>query len=343
MDEVLLRDGPREPRFPLALVHPRGPIFRLLPLSLRRHLLYVKSFWRWGNFRQPRRWSEKVQWRVINDVRALLQVGAEKLASKEFVRAVVERNSLQERVKIPETYWVGTDLRELESLANRLPQRWVLKPNHTSGRYIVIDSSKSPVDWPQIIQTASRWIEADEQEYMLGHRLYQSARHLLFAEQRIGDGEESPDDLRILAFGERGIPPNLYEIQCSFGAHTEQMVTFRYSSDFVRKQGVHPADAPIDSRSLIDDMDNDSRMLLLLIGRLLAEPFDHVRVDFYFDGTLFWFGEMAVYPASGLSPFADRFDIERGLAWSLPDLTLSDPREAEWRMLLERVPRGTLQ
>jgi len=338
---MIYGNGPKPPKFPLALIHPRGPIFRLLPVRLRRHLLFFIGHRTWGNFTLPRTWSEKLQWRVLNDLRPLLQVGADKLASKEYARSVIKEHGLTERVKIPETYWVGTDLNELRAIADQLPPRWVLKPNHTSGRFMLIDATNHPVNWEAIMKIAATWILPDEQEYMLGHELYARARHLLFAEERVGDGPQAPHDMRILAFSGEGRPTNVFQLQSAFRT-AEGEITHRYSKDFVRVIA-HALDAPLDVRSPIDEMPQGDRETFVTFGRLAAQPFDHVRVDLYFVRGIFWFGEMAVYPASGLSTFTAEQEAARSLAWELPDLTVPDPREGEWRALLEGVPKGTLQ
>jgi len=282
-----------------------------------------------------------MQWRILNDQRPLLQVGADKLASKEYARQIVEEHGLANLVKIPATYWVGTDLAELRALEGKLPSRWVLKPNHTSGRFIIVDSTERPVDWGEVLRVASRWINPDEQEYMLGHQLYTRARHLLFAEERVGDGPQPPHDLRVFGFAGDHRPPNIYELQCNIGSHTEASTTFRYDKNFIRKRSVHAADGRAEESSLLDEMPQEARETLKRFGSLALQPFDHVRVDLYYERGLFWFGELAIYPASGLSAFST--DVDRGAAWTLADLAAPDPREAEWRALLEGTPMGILQ
>jgi len=338
---LIYSDGPTPPSYPRALVHPRGPIFRLLPLNLRRHLLFFIGHRTWGNFSRPRSWSEKLQWRVLNDRRSILRVGADKLASKEYVRTVINRHGLAERVKVPETYWAGTRLEDLRLRAHQLPARWVLKPNHTSGRFMLIDSTVHPVNWEAIMRIAARWIHPDEQEYMLGHELYARARHLLIAEERVGDGVQPPHDMRILAFAGRGRPVDIVQLQSAVRVAGGE-ISHRYDKRFKRVIA-HSSDAPLNSRSPIDEMPQIDRETFLEFGTLAAQPFDHVRVDMYYVHGIFWFGEMAVYPASGLSTFTAEQEAERSLAWTLPNLDESDPREAEWQALLHKTPRGTLQ
>lgn len=91
-------DGPRPPTFPRAIIHPLGPVFRYLPLRLRRHLLHARAHGTWGNFDRPVSWSEKMQWRILNDRRAFLGVSCDKLASKEYARRETLAAGLQLRI-----------------------------------------------------------------------------------------------------------------------------------------------------------------------------------------------------------------------------------------------------
>ncbi|MFM8997823.1 MAG: hypothetical protein ACKOJD_06900, partial [Candidatus Limnocylindrus sp.] len=88
-------DGPTYPHFPIALIHPLGPLFRHLPLSLRRHLLYLRTYGRWGNFSHPKRMSEKLHWRAINDRRPILAFSQDKLAVKEFAQRALAGANLE--------------------------------------------------------------------------------------------------------------------------------------------------------------------------------------------------------------------------------------------------------
>jgi len=66
-------------------------------------------------------------------------------------------------------------------------------------------------------------------------------------------------------------------------------------------------------------------------------------VDVLDDGGALWFSELTPYESAGLYPVSDENDYFFGARWQLPDLNAPDPREAEWRALLEGTPKGTLQ
>ena len=330
---MIVRNGPKRPRYPLALIHPLGPLFRHLPLSLRRHLLYLRALGRWGNFRSPRLAGEKAQWRILNDRRPLLAFVEDKLASKEYVKSALEKAGLLEQIRFPETYWVGTDLRELQALAHKLPARWVLKPNHSCGRVILIDSSAEPLNWEAISAISSRWLERDEEELVMGHWAYSQARHLLIAEGRVDSVGVGPIELKVLNLNGE---PQYY-----------------FHEDRLNHSGLYDCYLPDGTRFLWGEGDNpsqhypelvdDVRRLLLHAARAISVPFDEIRTDFFLWEGRLWCSELAAYTTSGLSRTAGEIDARLGANWQLPNLATQDPREAEWRALLEGVPKGTLQ
>ena len=331
---MIVRNGPKRPRYPLALIHPLGPLFRHLPLSLRRHLLYLRALGRWGNFRAPRSAGEKAQWRIISDRRPLLAFVEDKLASKEFVKRALAKAGLLEQIRFPETYWVGTDLRELQSLAHKLPARWVLKPNHSCGRVILIDSNTESPNWEAISSISSRWLERDEEELVMGHWAYSQARHVLVAEERVGAvGSVDLIELKVVSLNGEA--------------------QYFFQEDRLNHSGYYNCYLPDGTRFLWGEGDDksrhfpevpdDVRRLLLQAAHAISAPFDEIRTDFFIWNGELWCSELAAYTTSGLSRTAGSIDEWLGSRWQLPDLSAPDPREAEWRALLQGTPKGTLQ
>ena len=332
---MLVRTGPRKPRLPLALIHPLGPLFRYLPLSLRRHLLFMREFGKWGNFRRPRTFREKAQWRTINDRRARLSFAQDKLAAKEYLRRVSAE--INQPIRIPETLWVGRDIRELEALAHTLPARWVLKPNHSAGRFALIDAAVEPVDWIRLRKLGDAWIQRDEEELVMGHWAYGQARHLLIAEERVGAGAAAPNDFKVSSFG--GVPGYYFwadrsQAEAQYAFFTPDGTPFSWGDPGeLRSNAAAQAVLPVEAL----------RQRMLKIASAAAAPFDWLRVDFYVEGGEVWFGELTLYGAGGLYVIDAANNARFGALWNLPDLTAPDPREAEWRALLEGTPKGTLQ
>ena len=336
---MIVRNGPNLPQYPLALIHPLGPFFRHLPLSLRRHLLFLRAFGVWGDFRNPKTWREKMQWKILNDRRAVVAWSADKLAQKRFVEKCKEANAESRVLRIPTTLWVGTDARELFALRDRLPVRWVMKPNHSSGRVVIVDESVAPIDWDRIIQLGDRWMRSDEETEVFGHWAYTQARRLLFVEERIGEGDAPPDDLRFTFF--HGL---LTGVNWSHGYGTSDYRTSSYEEDLTTRTDVgNPDDFGAGVPTPLDEVPHALRQEIAAAMLPLGAPFDSVRVDAYLVGETLWFGEYTIYSNSGLGHVHPDANRAVGDHWQLPDLDAPDPREAEWRELLHGVPKGTLQ
>jgi hypothetical protein len=334
---MIMRDGPTRPRYPLALIHPLGPLFQYLPLSLRRHLLYLRAHKRWGNFRTPRLWTEKMQWRVINDRRALLAVASDKLASKALVAQIAKTLDLE--IHMPATLWVGTDVRELQAIADQLPTRWVLKPNSSSGRVRMMDRAIAPTDWNELARVGTQWMNDDEESGALGHWGYSQARRLLIAEERVGTGDAPPTDLRTQVF-----VGSAQRFDWSSGYGTPQHRVACYAEDLKsRFLTGQPVELPADEHTLIDEMTEQQRTSIRRFMSTIGSGTDYLRIDGYFEGGNYWFGELTAYTEAGLGLFSPHLDEAAGDIWQLPDLSAQDPREAEWRALLEGTPKGTLQ
>jgi TupA-like ATPgrasp len=332
---MIRADGPKSPSYPLALIHPLGPIFRHLPLSLRRHLLFLRAFGMWGNFRTPRTFREKAQWRTINDRRPRLSFVQDKLAAKEYTRQVSTLIGVP--IRIPQTYWVGTDLLELQALAHKLPNRWVLKPNHSAGRYRLINGQLSATEWHDLVERCSPWVERDEEELVMGHWAYGEARHLLIAEERVGMNTHAPNDFKVSCFdgrpgyyfwANRSMSPTQYAF---FTPNGERFIWGEQSEHSI---GVDTG---------IVQPSKELREQMIHIASAVASPFDWMRVDFYVEDETLWFGELTLYGAGGLYEVSAENNDRFGALWRLPDLSVPDPREGEWRALLEGTPRGTLQ
>jgi hypothetical protein len=171
----------------------------------------------------------------------------------------------------------------------------------------------------------------------MGHWAYGQARHLLIAEERVGDGAHAPNDFKVSCFDGA---PGYY-----FWANRETVPPHYsfFTPDGRRLPWAEPTDAEYNDRANETRFPERLRERMLRIASSIAAPFDWIRVDFYVDDETLWFGELTLYGAGGLYVI-DRENNERfGALWSLPDLSAPDPREAEWRALLAGTPKGTLQ
>jgi len=329
-------NGPTYPSFPRSLIHPLGPIFRHAPLALRRHLLYLRYYGRWGNFRRPELASEKMQWRIINDHRSLIKWTADKLAQKQHVRDVSDAANLG--VRVPLTYWAGGDAEDLVRAADAFPGGWVMKPNHSSSRYRLYDDGPVGVDADEIRRLVPQWIQRDEEELVYGNWAYAHARHLVIAEERVGSAVTPPIDVKLYCYAGRAqVIFNTYDL------HTPTWRAAYYTPELVRTQVGFFSEIPLDVQTPFDTLPKELRARVVPIAEAIAAPFDQVRVDLYIADGAIWFGELATYSSSGLIKVDPDVDRERGRLWSLPDLRSGAADDARWERLLHSPTTDVFQ
>jgi hypothetical protein len=225
---------------------------------------------------------------------------------KEYVSKA--QGAKAREVRIPQTLWVGTDVRELANV--KLPEHWVLKPNHRSGGQIFFGHGQPEI--ATLERIANSWLRPFE-ESSLHEWAYSNARPLLLAEELIGaPGSPLPDYKFYVFDGE------VAAVVVHRDRHTDHRVRW-YGPDWTPlqldianyKMGPVQATPPADFEKMI------------AIAGELGRPFDFIRVDLYsVDGDVF-FGELTPYPASGTDRFVpDSFDDELGAKWVLPKALL---------------------
>ncbi|QDC15948.1 ATP-grasp fold amidoligase family protein [Rhodococcus ruber] len=282
------------PRLKAAMLN----VLAVLPIRQRRKALYRYKMGR-PLSDNPRKFTEKIQWRIILDRRELISRGGDKLAMKMHT-AVADPEIL-----IPETLWFGTDL---DSVYNRdWGTDWVLKPIGGSGHTVFGAGSlrESGVD----LEAVRRW-KVDAQPRLYGEWAYKHARPGYLIEKRIETARgESPNDLRFFVFdgAVRVIQvdsPRTRVVHRRF--YTPEWVPL----DVNQGRGKVLADPVPAPEKLSDMIKHASR---------IGAGFDFIRVDLYEALGKIYFGEITPYPAGGTDPYTDvSFDEQLGSYWTLP-------------------------
>jgi len=287
--------------------HPRWE--RALPAAVRRARRYAAVHGRRPPQLRPGTFTEKLNWRITWDRRELLAPTCDKLAMKEAALRLAPA-----LVRVPRTYWAGTDVAELAGVD--LPDRWVLKANHSCARVLF---DEGPADPDRLAAATAGWL-GDRYWRKSEEWAYRRARPLLLVEERIGGDDGHPSDLKVVVTD--GVPRLV-------GVHTDRRDGLRirlHSPDWepLPWSWGYPAgpEAPPPERLLE----------LLAAAAAIGRDFDMLRVDCYeADGEL-WFGELTPYPGAGLCRLEPGLDAWLGEHWRLP--------RTGWRRLL---PRGGAQ
>ena len=283
---------------------------RALPIPARQMLRFRRAHGRMLPLRRPRTFNEKVHWRLRYDRRPLLAATCDKLAMKEHARRLAPG-----LVRIPETFWFGTDVAELAHV--ELPPHWVLKPNASSGLVVF---GHGPARPDELGVSTEGWLDRkgrrQHEEWA-----YRQARPGLLVEEFIGYPGEIPADLKVLVFD--GVP---------------RIVAVHTTRNTVHRNRLYTPDwEPLPWTGGYDrgpDMPRPERLEdMLKAASALAAGFDMLRVDFYEHEGVLWFGELTPYPGSGLTRIEPELDVLQGSWWTLPAI---GPRRLRPQRLVAR-------
>ena len=285
-----------------------------LPLSLRRHIFYLRDTGRWGNFRNPKSFGEKMQWRIINDRRTRLTVASDRMATRKFAQELLSHTP--NAFHLPELIAFGASPREILELlheaatAQRLPVRWVIKPNHSSGQVLAITGAP---DWEAISHTLNVWSSSSRLRSLHWMPGYAGARHGFIAEAWVGPHDETPLQWECTVIN--GVVA-FYAIQQHLGAIKPREC--RDASWVQLPSWFHSASTPIGL-----EVAPPYKHQIDAIATLIARSWDFVRIDLYYAEGKVWLGEITPYPSEGLlrtTPGGKIYDERCGALWKLPQI-----------------------
>lgn len=270
----------------IALSPPRGvPVIAPQWTRWRVGLFYWWRHGRWPELDAPRRFTEWVQWRKLNDRRHALALLTDKAHAKSIAAARIGGEQV-----VP-TLWLGENL---PTVAQWL-MPFIVKANHGCGQFIVV---RTAADYMRAKVVAPFWLTA-AYGGLLDEWHYRSARRVLAVEPYIG-GAMLPVDYKVYVFGGRA---EVVQLHVGRG-HRHRWTQFG-------RDWTPLSDDPIKAEA-------PPRLAeMLAAAEAIAGSEDFLRVDFYCEGGRLLFGECCLYPGSGLDPFRpDALDLALGDRWS---------------------------
>lgn len=266
----------------------------LAPELVRR---YRRTFGRWPRLRQPQTFNEKVLHRMLFDRRPVWRTFSGKLESRAYVLERTGDPGLL--VDLIGTATCAADLRALD-----LPQHYVVKANHMSGRIRIVDGSE-PVDLDELGELVQGWCR----QRFRTEWGYAGVQRVAVVEPHLSPGGEPPPDHKFWCFDGR---PQMVMVDVGrFGKHTRTFFDLEWRPLALRI-GLPAAD-PLPPRP-------PGLTRMVEVAEALSAGLDMVRVDLYdLDGRVV-FGELTSYPGAGdqwIDPPA--YDLLIGQHWTLPD------------------------
>lgn len=276
------------------LKHNRGEFFAsilmhlnfLFPDKLYLTLLFRFKMGYWMDWKNPKTFSEKLQWLKLYDRNPEYAQMVDKYTVKEYVAKIIGEEYI-----IP-TLGVWDKFEDI--YFDNLPNQFVLKTTHGGGGSgVVICKDKTKFNLDDCKKRINRSMKQNIYK-SLREWPYKNIKPRIIAEEYIGTGGDYIKDYKLFCFN--GEPK---AILIANGRFVEPETYFDYFdmdfNHFPFKQGGPNYHSKIDVPPLFNEMKD--------IAKKLSKGFAHVRIDLYeFKGKL-KFGEITFFDSSGFEKF----------------------------------------
>lgn len=253
---------------------------------------YRAVYHRYCNFRNPKRFSEKLFHRMRYPERVFSY-----LADKEAVRDYIA-NVVGERYLVPV---ISVHDRIDETVIDSLPSAFVMKSNHSCSQVKIV-TNKEQEDPAALIRLATEWLNSD---YSIrgGEKHYSAIKPKILFEQPLLSAGLPPDDYKVYHFnpsapGGPGRKAPSYaliqHIQGRFESPSQVFYTSSWEKMDLKRRG--ESNAGVSPRP-----DNLEEMLDL--SEKLSKGLGFLRVDFYVYQGRLYIGELTLTPVAGRGTF----------------------------------------
>lgn len=267
----------------------------------------IKSFFRSKmgydlNLESPRSYNEKIIWKKIHDQNPLLTVTADKYMVRSYVKETLGKE-LANRILIP-LYHVTDNPEDIPF--ERLPERFVVKPNHGSRMHIFVKGNKEELR-EEIISKCKEWLKVNYGLYNYEWAYRNIKRMVIIEELLQTENNKLPRDYKFYCFHGK-----CQVIRVSENRFGDRGLAGYFHPDWstlpVYNPGYDIMEKPFDKPSNLKQ--------LIKLSEKLSVNFDAVRVDLYSFDDKIYFGELTHYDASGMARFEpESFDYEMGSYW----------------------------
>ncbi len=258
------------------------------------------------NLDAPQTFNEKLQWLKLYDRKPLYTRLVDKYRVREYVKEKIGEQYLIPLLGV----WDSPEEIDFDAL----PERFVLKCNHSSGANALhICKDKSTLDVEAVKAKLAKGMKRDF--FLFGREWpYKNVPRKIIAEQFVEDSTSGElRDYKIMCFGS--------DAKCSFVCSDRFTKRGLHVTFFDRDWKIMPFERGFPSRRAgFKKPQNYNEMLRL--AEILSENIPFVRVDFYeVDGKVY-FGELTFFPGNGMEKFSpEEWDYTLGSWIQLPEKT----------------------
>ena len=271
-----------------------------IPDSIMLRLQYRIKMGFWPNFKQPKRYTEKLQLYKMKYRNPIMAQCVDKFEVRKYVESKGLGHILNE------LYGVYDSVDDINF--NSLPNKFVVKSTTGGGGFnVIVVKDKKQCNFEDIKRKIATWDKHKRGSINAGREwAYKNMRGTrIIIEKFLEDPTCDLVDYKFFCFN--GEPTFLYII--TDRKPGEYAYLGIYNINF-EKLSVYRCDER-NSLHIVKKPQNYEKMVC--IARKLAEDFPHVRVDLYNIGGTIFFGELTFYDGSGYFHYdPDSFDLTVG-------------------------------
>lgn len=254
------------------------------------------------NLKMPQSYSEKLQWLKLYNRRPEYTVMVDKIKVKDYVNKMLGGGYIIPTIGVWDT--------PEEINFEKLPNRFVLKVNHTSGTGLYICKDKSQMDVKKVKAELKKGLK---ENYYLKNREwpYKNVPRKIFAEAYMEDCYGELRDYKFFCFDGK-VKALFIASDRSKGEHATRFDFFDENFNHLPFTNGHPnADKTPVKPVSFEEMKR--------LAEKLSQGIPHVRIDFYDVNGKIYFGEMTFFHWSGMKPFEpEEWDYKFGSWIKLP-------------------------
>lgn len=276
---------------------------RFIPDKYMIQLQYRIKFGRKLNLKDPKRFTEKLQWYKLYYRNPIMKQCVNKYAVRDYVKS----KGLQD-ILVP----LYAHYNRVEDIDwENLPDRFVIKTQHDGGGWnVVIVQDKKNLNKEEVIQKLSFSGTKSEKNAVGREWAYYEIPKGIIAEELLTNHENpgAPiNDYKIYCFS--GVPKYIHVDVDRFIGHKRNFFDVQWNQlDLQSEYPNYPG--------TIAKPDQLEKMLK--IAGILSEDFPFVRVDLYDVNGKVYFGELTFYPSAGYADHhPDEWDYEFGKDFEL--------------------------
>lgn len=255
--------------------------------KLKRNIFW-KYFFRKGrfiNFKNPKLFTEKIQWLKVYDCTPIKTRLADKILVRDWIKEQIGSKYLKKIIGIYERY-------EDIQFAG-FPIEFVIKTNHGSKMQVLVIEGGVPQ--PSFKKLFNNYLKINY-AYKSGYEMqYENIKPLIFVEEYLKNTNELFEYLIFCFNGE----PKM--ILFSSGKRSKHICCTMFDTDW---KNLHFNYGGKLHKETVPRPENLEEMLE--IARKLSKDFKFVRVDLHNINGKIYFGEMTFTPASGYMKFSKR-------------------------------------